>query len=160
MYPLKFKNGLLYADITIVHEDKTIWINDVIIDTGASHSIILPDFLYGNDIGFDDNDELVVMSGIGGAEASAVRKKIDIISIGNISVEDIVIDFGVVDPKDRIDRITCSWKRPQTGYTTALFYCGSVVRAIALYETAGSSVFAFPDNIYYQKKESWTIFMV
>lgn len=103
MYQLKYKNSLLYADITIVHEDKTIFINDVIIDTGASHSIILPDFLYGNDIGFDDNDELVVMSGIGGAEASAVRKKIDILSIGNISVENIVIDFGVVDPKDRIN---------------------------------------------------------
>jgi predicted aspartyl protease len=103
MYQLKFKNGLLYADITIVHEDKTIYINDVIIDTGASHSIILPDFLYESDIGFDDNDMLVVMSGIGGAEASAIRKRIDSISIGNISLKDIVIDFGVVDPKDRIN---------------------------------------------------------
>lgn len=103
MYQLKFKNGLLYADITIVHEDKTIYINDVIIDTGASHSIILPDFLYESDIGFDDNDMLVVMSGIGGAEDSAIRKRIDSISIGNISLKDVVIDFGVVDPKDRIN---------------------------------------------------------
>ena len=103
MYQLKFKNGLLYADITIVHEDKTIYINDVIIDTGASHSIILPDFLYESDIGFDDNDMLVVMSGIGGAEASAIRKRIESISIGNISLKDVVIDFGVVDPKDRIN---------------------------------------------------------
>lgn len=45
MYQLKFKNGLLYADIVIVHEGKNIHIDDVIIDTGASHSIILPDFL-------------------------------------------------------------------------------------------------------------------
>lgn len=103
MYQLKFKNGLLYADITIVHEDKTIYINDVIIDTGASHSIILPDFLYESDIGSDDNDMLVVMSGIGGAEASAIRKRIDSISIENTSLKDVVIDFGVVDLKDRIN---------------------------------------------------------
>lgn len=103
MYQLKFKNGLLYADITLVHENKSIYINDTVIDTGASHTVILPDFLYENSIGFDDSDELVVMSGIGGAEASAVRKRIDSISIGNIMLEDIIIDFGVVDPKDRIN---------------------------------------------------------
>lgn len=58
---------------------------------------------YENDIGFDNSDELVVMSGIGGAEASAVRKRIDLISMGDISLQDIIIDFGVVDPKDRIN---------------------------------------------------------
>jgi predicted aspartyl protease len=103
MYQLKFKHGLLYADITLVHTNKKIDITDVIIDTGASHSVIIPDFLNENDIGFDNSDELVVMSGIGGAEASAVRKRIDSITIGSISMKDIIIDFGVVDPKDRIN---------------------------------------------------------
>lgn len=103
MYQLKFKNGLLYADITLVHENKNIYIHDVVIDTGASHTVILPDFLYENDIGFDNGDELVVMSGIGGAEASAVKKRIDAISIGDILLKDIMIDFGVIDPKDRIN---------------------------------------------------------
>ena len=103
MYQLRFKNGLLYADITLVHESKNIYIDDVIIDTGASHSIILPDFLYQNGIGFDNSDVLVVMSGIGGAEASAFRKRINSISIGDISLQDVIIDFGVVDPKDRIN---------------------------------------------------------
>lgn len=103
MCQLKYKNGLLYADIKLTKENKNIYINDVIIDTGASNSIILPDFLFENDIGFDDTDELVVMSGIGGAEASAVRKKIDMISMGDISLQNIIMDFGVVDPNDRIN---------------------------------------------------------
>ncbi|HOJ10072.1 MAG TPA: retropepsin-like aspartic protease [Clostridiales bacterium] len=103
MYQLKYKHGLLYADITLKHANKEIYITDVIIDTGASHTVILPDFLTDNDLGFDNSDELVVMSGIGGAEASAIRKRIDSISIGNISMKDIIIDFGVVDPKDRIN---------------------------------------------------------
>ena len=103
MYQLKYKNGLLFADITIVHDNKYICINDVIIDTGASHTLILPDFLFENNIGFDVDDKLVVMSGIGGAEASAIKKRIDLISIGDITLRNIVIDFGVVDPKDRIN---------------------------------------------------------
>jgi predicted aspartyl protease len=103
MYHLQFKNGLLYAEITIIHEDKEIKIKDVIIDTGACQTIILTDFLHENDIEFKDDDELVVMSGIGGAEASAVKKRIDMIAIGDIELNDIVIDFGVVDPKDRVN---------------------------------------------------------
>jgi len=103
MYQLKYKNGLLFADITIVHDNKYICINDVIIDTGASHTLILPDFLFENNIGFDVDDKLVVMYGIGGAEASAIKKRIDLISIGDITLRNIVIDFGVVDPKDRIN---------------------------------------------------------
>ena len=103
MYQLKYKHGLLYADITLVHANKKIDIADIIIDTGASHSVIIPDFLNENDIGFDKGDELVVMSGIGGAEASAIKKRIDAISLGDITLRNIVIDFGVVDQKDKIN---------------------------------------------------------
>ena len=100
---MQFKNGLIYANLTITHEGKKIEIDDVIIDTGASHTVVLPDFLYEHEIGFDEDDELVVMSGIGGAEASAVKKRIESISIGDIFLKDVVIDFGVVDPKDRVN---------------------------------------------------------
>lgn len=103
MYKLKFKNGLFYADITILHEGKEIEIVDVIIDTGASKTIVLPDFLYELDVSFNDDDELVVMSGIGGSEASAFRKKIDGIRLGDISLTNMFIDFGVIDPKDRVN---------------------------------------------------------
>ena len=47
----------------------------------------------------------MVLSGIGGAEASAVRKNIEKISIGTIEINDIDIDFGTIDPKDRINGI-------------------------------------------------------
>ncbi|TYQ18131.1 UNVERIFIED_CONTAM: putative aspartyl protease [Acetivibrio alkalicellulosi] len=103
MYKLKFKNGLFYADITILHEGKEVKVIDVIIDTGASKTIILPDFLYEYDISFNDDDELVVMSGIGGAEASAFRKRIESISLGDIVLTNMFIDFGVIDPKDGVN---------------------------------------------------------
>lgn len=96
------KDGL-YADIVLKHGDKEILVNDVIIDTGACQSIILTDFLSVNNIGFSVDDELVVLSGIGGAEDSAIRKKVDEIAMGDITLNDVFVDFGVIDPKDRIN---------------------------------------------------------
>lgn len=103
MYGLRFESGLIFADVSINHNGREILVKDAIIDTGASQSIILPDFLHEHDIGFDETDELVVMSGIGGAEASAVKKRIDSITVGDITLNGVEIDFGVVDPKDRVN---------------------------------------------------------
>ena len=103
MYKLRLKNGLLYADATIYYEEKMINIPDVIIDTGSSNTFILTDYLDALNIGFDDSDELVVMFGIGGAESPAVRKKISRLSIGDISLYNLSIDFGVIDPDDKIN---------------------------------------------------------
>lgn len=37
---LQLKSGLLYTSIKIEHEGKNIVVNDVIVDTGAFHTII------------------------------------------------------------------------------------------------------------------------
>jgi len=103
MYKLRLKNGLLYADAILYCEEKAIKIPDVIIDTGSSNTFILTDFLDTLNIGFDDSDELVVLFGIGGAESPAVRKKISCLSIGDISSNNLSIDFGVIEPNDKIN---------------------------------------------------------
>jgi hypoxanthine phosphoribosyltransferase len=40
MVKLTFKHGLLYTYITLFHQGKEVIVKDVIVDTGASHSII------------------------------------------------------------------------------------------------------------------------
>ncbi|MDI7817970.1 hypothetical protein QMM58_16465 [Clostridioides difficile] len=40
MKNFKYKNGLLYTDIEILIENKSIIVKDIIVDTGASHTII------------------------------------------------------------------------------------------------------------------------
>jgi len=67
MYNLTYKSGLLYADISLSHNGKVILVPEVIIDTGACQSIILTEYLFDLEIGFQDEDEIVVLSGIGGA---------------------------------------------------------------------------------------------
>jgi predicted aspartyl protease len=103
MYSLNYKDGLLYASVELTFGNKSTVVENAIIDTGAFHTIILTDYLDDLDIEFSENDELIRASGYGGTQFSSVRKKIDKISIGDISLEDVKIDFGVIDPKDRVN---------------------------------------------------------
>lgn len=98
MLKLYFKEGLLYVSILLRHAE-----NDIIVDTGASHTIILSDYLAELDVEMSDTDELVKSSGYGGMICGAVRKKMDRIEVGDMAVEDMKIDFGVIDPYDRIN---------------------------------------------------------
>jgi len=103
MKQLEFKNGLLYTDIKIVHENKSIVVNDVIVDTGASHTIISPEYLEKMDVGFSEDDTIVRASGYGGSVAYSVRKSINKISCGDIIVNNIILDFGEIDPLERVN---------------------------------------------------------
>ncbi|WP_352420683.1 retropepsin-like aspartic protease [Proteiniborus sp.] len=103
MYNLHYKNGLLYASIILQEGDKSIIVEDVIVDTGAYHTIILTDYLEDLDAEFTEDDELVKSSGYGGLQMSSVRKKIDKVTIGDISLTNMKIDFGEIDPYERVN---------------------------------------------------------
>lgn len=103
MYNLHYKNGLLYASIILREGDKSVIIDDVIVDTGAYHTIILADYLEDLDVAFTEEDELVKSSGYGGLQMSSVRKKIDKVIIGDISLKNMKIDFGEIDPYERVN---------------------------------------------------------
>lgn len=103
MYNLLYKDGLLHAQVIIANGSNSIDIQDVIIDTGACKSILLTDYLYEIGVKISGDEELVVMSGIGGVEVSAFKKRIDSIMIGDVCLKDIVIDFGVIDPQERVN---------------------------------------------------------
>lgn len=98
MYNLTNKSGLLYADISLSHNGKVILVPDVIIDTGACQSIILTEYLFDLGIGFQDEDEIVVLSGIGGAEASAWGTlSRDILETDTVSIETNTTATGLTE---------------------------------------------------------------
>jgi len=103
MNTLEFKKGLLYASIELKYEDESIIIQDVIIDTGASHTIIAPEYLEKMDIPLLDDDELVKATGYGGMISYSIRKKIDKIKCGDLVLKDFKVDFGIIDPDNRIN---------------------------------------------------------
>jgi hypothetical protein len=103
MQKLTLKDELLYTSISIVHDGKKVTIDDVIIDTGAFHTILAPEFLDELDVGFSEDDGLVKASGYGGTVCYSVRKKIDKILCGDIQLENIKLDFGDIDPNERVN---------------------------------------------------------
>jgi predicted aspartyl protease len=62
--------------------DKKINIDNVIVDTGAAHTIILSDYLAELDVELSNTDELVKASGYGGMVYGAVRKKMIELNLG------------------------------------------------------------------------------
>lgn len=103
MNRLQLKDGLLYTSINLMHEEKCILVDDVIIDTGAFHTIISPDYLEKLDVAFSDEDELVKASGYGGTVSYSVRKKIGSIECEDIKINYMKIDFGEIDPNERVN---------------------------------------------------------
>ncbi len=103
MQQMDFKDGLLYVSILLRHGDKEVTIDNVIVDTGAAHTIILSDYLAELNVELSDTDELVKASGYGGMVYGAVRKKMNRIELGGMAIEDMKLDFGVIDPYDKIN---------------------------------------------------------
>lgn len=103
MNKLQYKKGLLYTSIELKYKEKSIIIEDVIIDTGASHSILATEYLEEIDIPLLDDDELVKATGYGGMVCYSIRKRLDEIRCGSLVLKDIKLDFGVIDTNDRIN---------------------------------------------------------
>jgi len=100
---LQLKDGLLYTSVSLHHEGKCVVVDNVIIDTGAFHTIIAPDFLEKLDVAFSDEDELVKASGYGGTISYSVRKNIDSIECEDIKISNMKLDFGEIDPNERVN---------------------------------------------------------
>ncbi|KAJ49739.1 putative aspartyl protease [Clostridium tetanomorphum] len=97
-----YKNGLLYVSLEIIYRGKRKIVDDIIIDTGASHTIISPDAVIELGVEPDGEDEFVTMYGIGG-EQYAYRKIIEGIKLCEYEVKDIKVDFGLIDDYGRIN---------------------------------------------------------
>lgn len=91
---IHYINGLLFASITICYKGQSLTIDNVVIDTGAAHTILSSDIVSEVGIIFENGDQLVRSIGIGGDEYS-FRKQIDHIQFGRLTIKDLRIDFGV-----------------------------------------------------------------
>lgn len=89
----EYRDGLLFTEMSLKWLGKTVNIDNVVIDTGASHSLISSDVAEFIGILYANGDKIVSMYGIGGQEF-AFRKKIDGVFLGRKFTEGIELDFG------------------------------------------------------------------
>ncbi|APO44614.1 aspartyl protease [Paenibacillus xylanexedens] len=89
---IEYREGLLFTELTILFNGNRKRINNIVIDTGASHTLISQDEV--DDIGIlvGVEDEIITSYGIGGKE-HAFSKRVEGIQVGDFVLRDIPIDF-------------------------------------------------------------------
>lgn len=97
-----YKNGLLYTSLEIIYKGKRKIVNDIILDTGAVHTIISPDAVSELGIEPEGEDEFITMYGIGG-EQYAYRKFIEGVRLCGQELNTIKVDFGLIDNYGKIN---------------------------------------------------------
>jgi predicted aspartyl protease len=95
---IEFDGQLITTSITAEFRGKSILINDVIVDTGSSHTIFSPDILEKIGVKYEKGDYVFESYGIGG-KMSFYCKTLDEVKIGDFSVRDVTVDIGML-PKD------------------------------------------------------------
>lgn len=100
---MEFRGGLLFTSVQISFRGNTKVVENIVVDTGAAESIISPDVLEDIGIFAELEDSVNSFYGVGGSLHNFFSKKIDEIELGLLSLNDIKMDFGVIDPKGEIN---------------------------------------------------------
>jgi len=87
------RGGLLFTSVEITYRGKTKVVENVVIDTGASQSLISQDSVSDIGIKVEGEDEIVTSYGIGGKEHAFV-KHVDKINVAGFSMEDFQLDIS------------------------------------------------------------------
>ncbi|SDF70224.1 Aspartyl protease [Fontibacillus panacisegetis] len=95
---INYDGQLITTSLTVTFRERVLRIDDVIIDTGSSHTIISPDILEEIGVTYEIGDSIYEAYGIGGS-VPFYTKIMDRIEIGTRSIENIEIDVGIL-PKD------------------------------------------------------------
>ncbi|KXH87533.1 retropepsin-like aspartic protease [Sporosarcina sp. HYO08] len=95
---IAFDGQLITTTLIVTYQGKTMQIDDVIIDTGSSHTVFSPDVLENIGVTYENGDTIYEAYGIGGT-VPFYTKIMDEIQIDEFIAKEIEIDVGVL-PKD------------------------------------------------------------
>lgn len=90
---IESRGGLLFTSVEITYSGKTKTVENIVIDTGASKSLISQDSVCDIGIRVEGEDEIVASYGIGGKEHAFV-KHIDSISVAGFSMKEFQLDIS------------------------------------------------------------------
>lgn len=92
---LYFEYELPFAEIELVNDDKHVKLSKVLIDTGSGTTIISTETAIELGLGQQPDDEINLVSGIGGTE-SVYEKYVGKIVLDSISVDNFKVDVGAM----------------------------------------------------------------
>ena len=100
---IRFQDGLLFTSIQIFFRGSTKVIENIVIDTGSAETIISPDAVEDIGIFAEMDDSVNSFYGVGGGLHNFFSKKVEKIKLGHVSLKEVKLDFGVIDPKGNIN---------------------------------------------------------
>lgn len=95
---IELVDGLLQTSITIHFKGRALKLDKLVIDTGASHTLLSADVLADIGVYFETGDEIVSAFGVGGEE-SCFRKSFDSVLLGDFQTENFKLDIGALHEK-------------------------------------------------------------
>lgn len=100
---IKFQDGLLFTSIQISFRGSTKVIENIVIDTGAAETIMSPDAVEDIGIFAELEDSVNSFYGVGGSLHNFFSKNVEKVKLGEVNLEEVKMDFGVIDPKGYIN---------------------------------------------------------
>ncbi|MGL5066478.1 MAG: retropepsin-like aspartic protease [Sarcina sp.] len=96
MVNFEFKYGLLFCSIDVMYKGCNMQIDNILIDTGSGGTILKMDLVEEIGITIEVTDSIECIQGVGGNEF-VYKKSIDKIGLGELFVENLKVEIGVMD---------------------------------------------------------------
>ena len=96
MIKLYIDSGLPFAEIILLHNNKTLVINKALIDTGSMSTIISTEYALELDLHPEANDTIRTIRGVGGIEY-VYEKSVDTLKIDTEKVSSFKLQIGAMD---------------------------------------------------------------
>ncbi|HEX3047692.1 MAG TPA: retropepsin-like aspartic protease [Bacillota bacterium] len=93
---LYMEHNLPFIKMRVTHNNKTLMLNKVLVDTGSASTILKTEIVETIGIKPADDDIIGTISGVGGTE-TVYSKKIDKLSIDDLHIEKVEVDIGLMD---------------------------------------------------------------
>lgn len=95
---LSYDGQLITASFFVTYRGKSFKIDDAIVDTGSSHTVISPDILERIGVNYENGDTVYEAYGIGGS-VPFYTKIMDRLKIDTCMIENFEVDVGML-PKE------------------------------------------------------------
>lgn len=93
-----FDGQLITTTLSVTFRGKTLKVENVVVDTGASHTAISPDILETIGVSYESADTIYEVYGIG-RSVPFYTKVMEEIRMDSFVIEDVEIDVGIL-PRD------------------------------------------------------------
>lgn len=92
---LSYDGQLITTTLSVIFRGKSLRINDVIVDTGSSHTVINPDVLEEIGVSYENGDTIYEAYGIGGT-VPFYTKIMNEVQMDTLTIKDFEIDVGML----------------------------------------------------------------